>query len=740
MTPDRRQGAVPHRLQTSSTPSTAQPAWAKRLHRRQQLTHAATTAAHTLRGGDCGSSSQGPSLRIPIPDLQGELHAIQTTAGALRRYATACYPYQSAAQVWDERIGSARVQARNWRFMAFGCLTGRADGGRPVWRSAQSIVTPYVIEVDNAGQVRAVGEAATPYKPSDAQIAYHLGRFIGLVRSLSIDPIVVRQNWLDAYDYTTDKGAVVLNEYARTNDPFARIGKESGKPPPTISLDEPVQAQPLPEPPKPVEVVTVPQPLALPSQLKPLPETEEAKPAPEPADEKVRVSRANAEARVAPTREGYVNAIQVWPFTDGALYQLYAAVGRVTVVSLQPGEELVTVAAGDTVRWIVGDTSSGSGEALRVNVMVKPIRSGLKTNLVITTSRRTYLLELTSTEKTWMASVSWEYPKDKMLALQRQAQAASAAARSIAASAPARHGEQTELYNVDRVSKSEGLDGLPADYSKLPPKVPELGPPLPGDLGPAIVKSQQPVTPAYAQPGHDPADAWRKEADAAANSSVFSARATKARPPRRSRRKPRGCARRALAGFDPLAAGPASTAAQPSDPTAVQNRQDQKEAFLKGGSTETRNSGNLQMPASPYQVMAGTVIAGALVTGIKSDLPGDVIATVTEPVYDTATGKFLLIPQGSRILGKYNSQVSYGQSRVQVVWNRVILPDTSSLKLDNLAGTDPAGYSGLEDGVDWHWDRVFAGAALTTLLGVGAELAAPGKPAGWQPHRDRWAR
>ena len=120
----------------------------------------------------------------------------------------------------------------------------------------------------------------------------------------------------------------------------------------------------------------------------------------------MRVSRANAEARIAPTREGYVNAIQAWPFTDGALYQVYAAPGRVTVVSLQPGEELVTVAAGDTVRWIVGDTSSGSGDALRVNVLVKPIRSGLKTNLVITTSRRTYLLELTSTEKAWMASVS----------------------------------------------------------------------------------------------------------------------------------------------------------------------------------------------------------------------------------------------------------------------------------------------------------------------------------------------
>ena len=180
-----------------------------------------------------------------------------------------------------------------------------------------------------------------------------------------------------------------------------------------------------------------------------------------------------------------------------------------------------------------------------------------------------------------------------------------------------------------------------------------------------------------------------------------------------------------LSGFDPMAAGPASTAAQPTDPTTVQNRQDQKEAFLKAGSTETRNSGNLRMPASPYQVMAGTVIAGALVTGIKSDLPGDVIATVTEPIYDTATGKFLLIPQGSRILGRYNSQVSYGQSRVQVVWNRIILPDTSSLTLDNLAGTDPAGYAGLEDGVDWHWDRIFAGAALTTLLGIGAELAAP---------------
>lgn len=137
-------------------------------------------------------------------------------------------PYQSAAQVWDDRIGSARVQARNWRLMAFGCLLlALLMAGGLVWRSAQSIVTPYVVEVDNVGQVRAVGEAATPYRPNDAQIAHHIARFIGLVRALSIDPIVVRQNWLDAYDYTTDKGAAVLNDYARVNDPFTRIGKES---------------------------------------------------------------------------------------------------------------------------------------------------------------------------------------------------------------------------------------------------------------------------------------------------------------------------------------------------------------------------------------------------------------------------------------------------------------------------------------------------------------------------------
>lgn len=137
-------------------------------------------------------------------------------------------PYQAAAQVWDQRLGSARVQASNWRLMAFGCLSlALLMAGGLVWRSGQSLVTPYVVEVDVAGEVRAVGEAATPYQPTDAQIAYHLARFVGSVRSLSTDPIVVRQNWLDAYDHTTDRGAATLNEYARENDPFARVGQTS---------------------------------------------------------------------------------------------------------------------------------------------------------------------------------------------------------------------------------------------------------------------------------------------------------------------------------------------------------------------------------------------------------------------------------------------------------------------------------------------------------------------------------
>ncbi|MEH6688326.1 MAG: P-type conjugative transfer protein TrbG [Halopseudomonas sabulinigri] len=198
--------------------------------------------------------------------------------------------------------------------------------------------------------------------------------------------------------------------------------------PPRITLDEPVAATLLPAPDRPIEVVEVPRPLPLPGQLMPLPMEEVDAEEVVPEDPQAQITQANEEARVAPTREGYVNAVQVWPFAAGALYQVYASPERVTVIALQPGEELVTVAAGDTVRWIVGDTSSGTGVEQRVNVLVKPIRVDIRTNLVITTNRRTYLMELISTEKTWMASVSWEYPRDRMLALRKQSRAAEVAA------------------------------------------------------------------------------------------------------------------------------------------------------------------------------------------------------------------------------------------------------------------------------------------------------------------------
>ncbi|VTU33238.1 Pertussis toxin liberation protein G [Variovorax sp. PBL-H6] len=285
-----------------------------------------------------------------------------------------------------------------------------------------------------------------------------------------------------------------------------------------------------------------------------------------------------------------------------------------------------------------------------------------------------------------------------------------------------------ELYNVDRVAKAESLDQLPKDYAGLParPAVPQLGEPLPGDLGPAIVKSQQPMETRVPGGGVDPAHAAQLAAEEAARSGVFF-RAFGGAGAKPAQAAPAGEVR-AAQPFDALAGAPAPAAAgaQPADPTAVQSRQDQKEAFVaKAGDPATRNPGNLQLPASPYQVMAGTIIPAALVTGVISDLPGQVIATVTEAVYDTAAGRHLLIPQGSRLIGRYDSQVAFGQRRVLLVWTRLILPDTSSVALDRLPGIDPAGYAGLEDGVDWHWDRILAGAALSTLLGMGAELAAP---------------
>jgi P-type conjugative transfer protein TrbG len=199
--------------------------------------------------------------------------------------------------------------------------------------------------------------------------------------------------------------------------------------PPQISYDDPPEPAVLEaEPPKPVQVVEVPQLLPLPGQLKPLPG---ARSAPESRDPRQRVEQANAAARIQPSRSGYLNAVQVYPFADGALYQVYGAPGQVTDVALQAGEPLVgsgPVAAGDTVRWIIGDTESGTAKATKVHILIKPTRPELITNLVINTDRRTYHLELRSTEKTYMASVSWIYPQDELIALRRQNTLADAAA------------------------------------------------------------------------------------------------------------------------------------------------------------------------------------------------------------------------------------------------------------------------------------------------------------------------
>ncbi|HPG02265.1 MAG TPA: conjugal transfer protein TrbF [Rhodoblastus sp.] len=150
-------------------------------------------------------------------------------------------PYQKAAQVWDERIGSARVQARNWRLMAFGCLalsTGLAGG--LLWQSARGSVTPWIVQVDRLGQAQAIAPAAYDYQPTDPQIAFHLARFIEDVRGLPSDPIVLRQDWLRAYDFVTDRGALALNDFARNADPFAKIGKMQV----TIEISSVIRASP----------------------------------------------------------------------------------------------------------------------------------------------------------------------------------------------------------------------------------------------------------------------------------------------------------------------------------------------------------------------------------------------------------------------------------------------------------------------------------------------------------------
>lgn len=174
----------------------------------------------------------------------------------------------------------------------------------------------------------------------------------------------------------------------------------------------------------------------------------------------------------------------------------------------------------------------------------------------------------------------------------------------------------------------------------------------------------------------------------------------------------------------------ANSAGQPLVPAAAAAPQDRKTAFAEradpGGDA---NPHALMAPASPYMLSAGSVVAASLITGINSDLPGLVTAQVTQNVFDSATGRFLLVPQGARLVGKYDSVVAFGQRRALVIWQRIILPDGSSLRLDNMPATDPSGYAGLADKVDFHSWALLKGVAMATLLGVGSELSIKGESA-----------
>jgi type IV secretory pathway VirB10-like protein len=266
-----------------------------------------------------------------------------------------------------------------------------------------------------------------------------------------------------------------------------------------------------------------------------------------------------------------------------------------------------------------------------------------------------------------------------------------------------------ELYNTEHKTTADEVAKLPRDYSGLPPGVPPLGPPLPGDFGRPMLQERGPQ-------GIDPEQQRvAQETEAARTSRLFTSSTTVNRappPPASTTPTPSGTSE--IPGERP-----------PIDADSIQNLQDRKLAFLNGPLDKRTVSGErLEGSASRYIVQAGSVIPAALLTGIRSDLPGQVTGQVTESVYDSPTGRYLLIPQGSKLIGTYDSQVSFGQSRVLLVWTRLIFPNGRSIVLERQSGADPEGYAGLEDRVDYHWDRLFTAAALSTLLGVGSELGA----------------
>ena len=273
-----------------------------------------------------------------------------------------------------------------------------------------------------------------------------------------------------------------------------------------------------------------------------------------------------------------------------------------------------------------------------------------------------------------------------------------------------RTGAPDELYSTENRSTADGLQTLPRDYTG----VPQLGPPLPGDLGrPMLRNGSAAPTVGAPIPSPDPIAQRRlQEQDAARTSKLFTQSGTRPDP----------------------SATPSADNAPPTSPTlgdlglapptATPSAEDRQKAFLNAAvDRRTVSAERVQAPASPYILQAGSVIPAALITGIRSDLPGQITAQVTENVHDSPTGRTLLVPQGTRLIGEYDNAVTFGQRRVLLVWTRMIFPNGRSFVLERQSGADTEGYAGLEDGIDYHWWDIAKAAALSTLLSVGAELA-----------------
>ena len=266
----------------------------------------------------------------------------------------------------------------------------------------------------------------------------------------------------------------------------------------------------------------------------------------------------------------------------------------------------------------------------------------------------------------------------------------------------------TEPINTANRTTPQGLTNLPRDYAGLPRTAPKLGPPLPGDLGRPILNAGAPA-PGMPTPGAGTAEQQHlaQEQDAARTSHLFATTNTS-----------QSITAVLPANMPPVTPTAASAASAPADAGVS----DHKFAFLSGNADrQTQSPDRVEATPSPNVLQAGAVIPAALITGLRSDLPGEITAQVTQNIFDSPTGRILLIPQGARLIGKYDAQIAFGQSRALLVWNRLIMPNGRSIVLERQPGTDTQGYAGLEDEVDNHWGMLFKAAILSTLLSVGSE-------------------